>query len=269
MLTRARALRGTHVVAVWAAVVLMAAPAVPAWADVTVTPTQVAQGSSAGVTFRLTNDSRSASMTRVTVFLPEATPIGEVYPYSVPGWAPRVSTRRLDPRSKAAAGIRTNDVTTAVEWNAARGKAPGPGKVVELAMSLNPIPAVDRLTFTVAVEYSDGTAAPWGDAKAAEGTGTRNPGPTIAVVPRAVRRAGAEDPALADRRTATGVPAGTSSGTAAGGLLVALLAAAAVVLYRRRAASTPAAASAEGTADKYPSPGGQADGQQAQATASS
>jgi len=170
------------------------------------------------------------------VFLPEATSIGEVYPYSVSGWAPRVSTRRLDQPSKAASGIRTSEVITAVEWNAARGKAPGPNTVVELSLSLNPVPAVD-LKFTVAVSYSDGTVARWGDASGAEEAGTQNPGPVIAVVPRPVRADRAEGPARVDQRKGIDAPTGISSRTVAGGLLVALLAVAALVLYRRRAAA--------------------------------
>jgi len=180
MTARPSRLRRALVVAGSAAALSLLTPAVSAWSDVTVTPAQATYGGSAGVTFRVTNASRSASMTRVTIYLPEATPIGEVYPYSVPGWAPKMSMRTVSQPSQSGSRIRTTQVATAVEWNAFPGKAPKPGEVAELSLSLNPIPVADRLVFTVVEAYSDGTVVQWG---AAGGTGSARPGPVIELVP--------------------------------------------------------------------------------------
>jgi Domain of unkown function (DUF1775) len=236
-------LRRFVVVAASAAALSFVAPAVSGWADVTVTPAQAMQGDSAGVTFRVRNDSR-ASLSRVTVYLPEATPIEEVYPYSVPGWAPKVSMRKVDARSKVAARLRTSEVVSAVEWRAAPGTAPGPGKVVELPLSLNPIPVVDRLVFSVAVTHSDGTVVRWGESEAAGVAKSPNPGPTITVIPRAAREDRAEGRAPGAAADRTNVPAGPPPAWVAGFLLLALSAVAAVLVFRRRMASDASPADA-------------------------
>jgi uncharacterized protein YcnI len=237
MTARPSALRRVLVVAGSAAALSLLTPAVSAWSDVSVAPTQATHGGSAGVTFRVTNASRSASMTRVTIHLPEATPIGEVYPYSVPGWAPKMSMRTLRQPSQSGSGI--SRVAAAVEWNAFPGKAPKPGEVAELSLSLNPIPVADRLVFTVIETYSDGTVVRWG---AAGGTGSPRPGPVIELVSPANRDQGAD---ISTQTAAADSTDGPSPLLFVGGLVAGLAAAAAFAWLRRRVAPNTSAADAE------------------------
>jgi uncharacterized protein YcnI len=227
-------------VAVSVVVLSLVGTAASAWADVTVTPAQATQGDAAGVTFRVTNTCRAALMSRVTIFLPEATPIGEVYPYSVPGWAARTSMRTLKP-SEVSSGRRTSQVVASVEWIATPGAAPKPGQVADLSLSLNPLPAVDQLQFTVVENYSDGTVVRWG------GSSAGRPGPVIALVARTIPAKGAGEPTGASPSGGQDISSDQSPLIVTSGVLVALLAAATLLWYRRRAASSrPGDAAAPG-----------------------
>jgi hypothetical protein len=136
-------------VALAAAVLGAVSFAAPASADVGLTPAQATQGGGVGVTFRIHNDSRTAPITTVEVRLPAESPIPEVYPYSVPDWAPNTTVRKVD------------NLVTAITWTAVPGKALEPGAVAELSTSLAPLPKIDKLVFTVVERHSDGTAATW------------------------------------------------------------------------------------------------------------
>jgi hypothetical protein len=156
-----------------------------------------------------------------------------------------MSMRTVSQPSQSGSGIRTTQVATAVEWNAFPGKAPKPGEVAELSLSLNPIPVADRLVFTVVEAYSDGTVVQWG---AAGGTGSACPGPVIELVPPAGRDQGAGTLTQTDRADGTDAPAGPSPLLFVGGLLAVLLAASAFAWLRRRVAPNVSPAGSDGPA---------------------
>lgn len=131
-----------------------------------------------------------------------------------------------------------------VEWIATRGAAPKPGKGAELSLSLNPLPAADRLEFIVVEAYSDGTVVRWGSAGAACSDVAR-PGPVIEMVPGA---ASASDVDKANRTgpdDRTDGPAERFPLVVAGITLAALLAALVLSgIARRRPQTMPAASPA-------------------------
>ncbi|MBM0236263.1 DUF1775 domain-containing protein, partial [Micromonospora sp. ATA32] len=88
------------------------------------------------------------------------TPIAEVYPMSVPGWAPRITSQKLDQPVAGihAAGVDT--ITASVVWTRASGSPAGPAR---LALSMGPLPQAERLPFEVIQTYSDGTVVRWSD----------------------------------------------------------------------------------------------------------
>jgi uncharacterized protein YcnI len=241
------AVRRTVVVAASAAALSVVASAAPASADVTVSPTQATQGDSAGVTFRVQN-SRSASVSRVTVYLPEATPIDEVYPYSVPDWAPKVSMRTLGQQSGSDSDTRGTEVVAAVEWSTSPEMAPKPGQAFELSLSLNPIPVTDRLEFTVVETYSDGKVVRHGKARASVDSGASLGGPTIAVLPRTIRESRADGGTNTGQNDDPAVPGGISNEGVAGVLLAGLFAVLALVRFRRRAAPNRSSTGTDGAA---------------------
>ncbi|GAA4252914.1 DUF1775 domain-containing protein [Dactylosporangium darangshiense] len=135
--------------------------AAPASADVSVTPSEADQGGAADLTFRITNESRTASVTAVEVQLPADTPIAEVYPVSVADWAPAMTNVKIDKPVESLHGYQITDVTTAVKWVAMPDKALAPGGTTELYLAIGPLPAVAQLSFGVVLTNSDGTQVRW------------------------------------------------------------------------------------------------------------
>ncbi|MER7278511.1 DUF1775 domain-containing protein [Dactylosporangium sp. NPDC000244] len=140
-----------------AGVLALAGIAAPAAADVVVTPTEAVQGDGADLTLRITNESRTASVTAIDVRLPADNPIAEVYPLSVDDWAPAMTNVKVDKPLASLHGYQITEVTTAIKWIAMPDKALPPGKTTELYLSIGPLPAVDKLAFGVVLINSDGT----------------------------------------------------------------------------------------------------------------
>lgn len=153
-----------------------ARPGVASAAEVTVTtsPAQVHQGDAIELAVVLPEERAGSRTTRIELRMPADAPIGEVYPLSVPDWAPSITTRPLD---QPVAGIHApelDQVTEAVTWIRMPG-ATGPAR---LSLGMGPMPATDRLTFEVIQTYADGTVVRWADP-----AGGAHPAPTVALLP--------------------------------------------------------------------------------------
>ncbi|MGC5286661.1 DUF1775 domain-containing protein [Micromonospora sp. DT231] len=180
-------------------------------ADVTTTPTEARQGDAVRLEFTVPEERAGTKTNQIEVRLPADAPIAEVYPMSVNGWAPRISSRTLD---KPVAGIHSSGVstvTTAVTWVRVGESDPGPAR---LALSMGPMPQAERLTFEVVQTYADGTVVRWADAAGPHRA------PAITLLPAAP---GAAGPAAHGGHggPAAGAPAAPDSGVdaapAAGG----------------------------------------------------
>ncbi|MEU4474713.1 DUF1775 domain-containing protein [Micromonospora sp. NPDC023888] len=200
-------------------------------ADVTTTPTQARQGDAVRLEFSVPEERAGTKTNQIEVRLPVDAPVAEVYPMSVNGWAPRISSRTLD---KPVAGIHSSGVstvTTAVTWVRVGESDPGPAR---LALSMGPMPQVERLTFEVVQTYADGTVVRWADAAG------RHRAPALTLLPAAPGAAGpathgghggpaAGAPAAGDSDVDAAPAAGTGaagdeSGSADGMLAAGLLA---------------------------------------------
>ena len=134
--------------------------AAPAAADVTVEPPSAPQGSGANVTFRVTNTAPKA-ITKVRVVLPKDTPIAEVFPLSVPDWAPQIENMKLaKPLTSVHGGAPVTETAAAITWIAMPGKALAPGKSADVAVALGPLPMVSQMRFVVEPTYADGKPGP-------------------------------------------------------------------------------------------------------------
>lgn len=218
----------------------------PAGADIGVTPPQATQGDSARVTLRIPNERAPAYTTKVEVFLPESYPIAEVYPMSVPDWAPGLTMRQLAEPTALIHGTETTEVVSAVTWTLVANPAGNPVEASELSLSLGPLPATNRLVFSLRQTYSDGTVVQWGSAPGSDGVYWALPPPELALVP-----ATAEDAAQGEAGGQTGAEAATghdepteaaTRGTGLGvalsvAMIIALVGAGAIVMYPRRRAA--------------------------------
>lgn len=233
-------------VAVTAAVLGAAAPAA---ADVTVEPPSAAQGSGANVTFRVTNTAPTA-ITKVRLVLPKDTPVAEVFPLSVPDWAPQIENMKLTkPLTSIHGGTPVTETAAAITWIAAGGRNLAPGKSTELSVALGPLPMVSQMRFTLEPTYAGGKPGP------------ALPAATLTLTPSDGQQApghtsghGGTGPATEDEQFAELVgqaqaeDGGGGFWSAAGWIVAALAGAAAVVALirgRRRGAGPAEAPAAE------------------------
>jgi uncharacterized protein YcnI len=160
MPTCSRPVTRTFALALGAALAGVLPLAPEAAADVTISPTTAVQGDAASVTFHVQNQRGRARTTRVEVDLPPDTPIAEVYPMTVPYWAPRIIMREVKDPLPGLHGSALTEATSAVIWERA-SDAPAPPAVETLRLEMGPMPETDRLVFTVVQTYSDGTVQRW------------------------------------------------------------------------------------------------------------
>lgn len=160
-------------VAALAAGAFGSAPA--AFADVSLTPSAAIRGDGVNVTFEVPTERADAHTTKVEIYLPEQTPIAEVFPLSVPEWAPQMTHRKLATPLQDMHGGLTREVVSAVIWT--RVVPPSePNEVVRLPISIGPLPETDNVAFTVVQTYSDGAVVRW------DGSPER-PAPTLTLRP--------------------------------------------------------------------------------------
>ncbi|MEV0430782.1 DUF1775 domain-containing protein [Micromonospora sp. NPDC050495] len=230
-------------------------PGAASAAEVTVTtsPAQVRQGDAIELAVVLPEERSGSRTTRIELKMPADAPIGEVYPLSVPDWAPSITTRRLDQPVAGIHAAELDQVTDAVTWI----RMPGTRGAARLSLGMGPMPATDRLTFQVIQTYADGTVVRWADPP-----GGAHPAPTVTLLPPPPGTAahggdagpagaahgghgavgGGQDGAAPGGATAGGLTAGaTDDGPSAdlllgGGLLAGLAGGAAIgwLLSRRR-----------------------------------
>ena len=222
------ATRGSILATTVAAAVLGAAS--PAAADATVSPATAEQGAGVNLTFTVTNDHPKAAITEVRLLMPPATPVAEVYPLSVPDWAPQTTLRTLNPPLRSIHGGAPVTATTAgILWTATAGRAIAPGGTADLMVAMGPLPESDRITFTLQPTYADGSTGP-----------ALPPVAMTLTAPVAVM----EDPTGGDdfSDVLRQAEAGTSPWTYAGWIVALLIAVGAVVaVLRSGRACTPAA----------------------------
>ncbi|MGC4875618.1 DUF1775 domain-containing protein [Micromonospora sp. DT43] len=150
-------------------------------ADVTTTPTEARQGDAVRLEFSVPEERAGTNTSRIEVRLPADAPVAEVYPMSVDGWAPTISSRTLDTPVAGIHSSGVSTVTTAVTWVRVAAGASGPAR---LALSMGPLPQAERLTFEVVQTYADGTVVRWADASGAHRA------PVLTLLPPAAGAAG-------------------------------------------------------------------------------
>ncbi|MEV6813032.1 DUF1775 domain-containing protein [Micromonospora sp. NPDC051296] len=188
--------RGGPVAALATAAVLLW-PAAAQAADAGFTPTEARQGEAVKLEFVVPDERPGVRTERIEIRLPADTPIAEVYPLSIDGWAPLITTRKLDTPVAGIHGPATDIVTASVTWSRTPAAGDGPAR---LPLSMGPLPQTDRLTFELLQTYADGLVVRWGD-----GPGLR-PLPALTLLPA--------DPAAAGGHGGHGAAPGGQPGDA-------------------------------------------------------
>ncbi len=132
----------------------------PAFADVTVSPASVPQGSGQNLTYHYVNDG-ALPVSQVTLLIPPDSPIAEVYPLSVDDWAPKIDYQQLtEPLKTIHGGTPVTQVPKSITWIAMTGKEIKPGAAADLSVALGPLPTLSSITFSLTGKYTDGKTAP-------------------------------------------------------------------------------------------------------------
>jgi periplasmic copper chaperone A len=146
------------VIAVFVAVV--AAGIGVASAHVSVSSPDASPGGFGELTFRVPNESDTASTVSVKIQIPPETPLPSLSTEPVPGWTVIRTEADLKTPVKVE-GQEVSSYTSVVEFRADSGGGIGPGEFQEFALLGGPFPDARSITFNVVQTYSDGSEAAW------------------------------------------------------------------------------------------------------------
>jgi len=228
------------------AVALLAAGIGTASAHVSVSSTDAAPGGFGEMTFRVPNESDSASTTGLRVQLPTDTPLAFVSVEPVPGWTVTTETTPLDPPVDVE-GSQITEAVSEISWTADdEDAAIAPGEYLSFSVSGGPLPDAESLTLPAIQVYSDGTEVSWIE-PSVEGQGEpEHPAPVLDLTAaEAAPAEAATDPAATSADEGTSGPAVTALVVGIVGLLAGIAGIALALAARRQAATPASAATAE------------------------
>lgn len=211
-------LRRAGVVTALAAVGVLAA-AGAASAHVTIHPDSYAKGATDGaLTFRVPNESDTASTTKVQLFLPTDHPLLGVLVSPHDGWTAKVTDALLKTPVKTDDGTIT-DAVSEITWT---GGKVGPGRYEDFDVAFGQLPDdTAQLTFKTLQTYSDGKVVRWIEEAAQGDEEPESPAPVLKLT-----AASNGTPAAAAKDSASD---STARGLGIGGLVVGVLGLAAAV----------------------------------------
>ncbi|MGR6962881.1 YcnI family copper-binding membrane protein [Geodermatophilus sp. URMC 61] len=129
-------------------------------AHVRVSSTDAAPGGYGELTFRVPNESDTASTVSLRVQVPADTPLASVSLEPVPGWTATTTTGQIDPPVEVH-GSEVTEAVTEITWTADPGAGIAPGQYRTFSISAGPIPEVDAMSFPTIQTYDDGTEQAW------------------------------------------------------------------------------------------------------------
>ena len=159
-LPRPLARLGVVVLALLTALAAALAGAGAAPAHVSVSSADAAAGGFGKLTFRVPNESDTASTVALRISIPEESALASLRVQPVPGWTVTTTTADLQTPLESH-GEQVSSYVSVVEFRAADGGGIRPGEFQEFALSGGPFPDAAQLTFPAVQTYSDGTEAAW------------------------------------------------------------------------------------------------------------
>jgi uncharacterized protein YcnI len=130
----------------------------PAFAHVTINPSDATQGGFGKFTFRVPTERDNASTTRLEVQFPADHPIAFVSVQPHQGWTASVAKVKLATPIQSDDGAVTEAVSK-ITWTGGQIK---PGEFDEFAVSVGPLPSdVSALTFRAVQTYDNGEVVRW------------------------------------------------------------------------------------------------------------
>lgn len=215
-----------------------------AGAHVTVHTDSTASGSFSALTFRVPNESDTASTVKLEVQLPKDTPFLYVSSKPIPGWTVKMTEAPL-PEPVESEGTKITKAITTVTWTASGGAAVKPGEYQDFSISAGPLPKPGTIELPAVQTYSDGEVVKWNQPTPASGEEPEYPVPTFVIT--AAEAEGSHTDAAPAPNTGEAAASPTDStdplarGLAIGGILVGAAGVATAVVAVRRSSRTPSA----------------------------
>ncbi|MGY1724303.1 YcnI family protein [Blastococcus sp. SYSU DS0533] len=166
-------------------------------AHVTVSSADAAPGGFGKLTFRVPNESDTASTVAVRIQIPEEAAMGSLRAQPVPGWTISTETTELAEPIEVH-GREISSYISLVEFRAADGAGIAPGQFQEFALSGGPFPEAEQLGFPAVQSYSDGSEAAWIEPTLAGQGEPERPAPVLSLVPGDAPAEGVRAVATAD-----------------------------------------------------------------------
>lgn len=129
-------------------------------AHVSVSSSDAVPGGFGKMTFRVPNESDTASTVSLRIQIPEEAAMASLRVQSLPGWTATTTTAELAEPVEAH-GRSISTYVSVVEFRAADGGGIRPGEFQEFALSGGPFPEADSLAFPAVQGYSDGSESAW------------------------------------------------------------------------------------------------------------
>lgn len=155
--------------------------ALPAFAHVTVNPDEAEQGGYAKLTFRVPNESETASTVKVQVSLPTDTPFASARVKPHPGWTVEATKSKL-PKPVKTGDFNLTEAVTSITWTAGPGSEIKPGEFEEFDISVGPLPEKASIAFPATQTYSDKSVVKWNQPVKAGAEEPEKPAPTLTLV---------------------------------------------------------------------------------------
>jgi uncharacterized protein YcnI len=169
---------GVVLAAVLTALVASVVAATGASAHVTVSSADAAAGGYGKLTFRVPNESDTASTVSLRISIPEDEAMASLQAQAVPGWTITTTSAQLDEPIDNH-GQEITSYVSVVEFRADAGGGIAPGRFQEFALSGGPFPDAETLSFPAVQTYSDGTESAWIEPTVEGQEEPENPAPTL------------------------------------------------------------------------------------------
>jgi uncharacterized protein YcnI len=186
-------------------VALIGLLAAPAWAHVSVSPSEAPRGSFTTLTFQVPNETEDANTTKVEVQFPQDHPIADASVQAIPGWNVVVTKKALETPITTDEGDSLDEGVNTVTWTAT-GDGIKPGFFEQFKVSVGLPAEGDTLTFPALQTYDNGDVVRWIGVETTPGEEPEDPAPTLTLT-----EAGEDDHGA----TATTVPAASDGGASA------------------------------------------------------
>ncbi|MGY1782817.1 YcnI family copper-binding membrane protein [Geodermatophilus sp. SYSU D01036] len=211
---------GVVLAAVLTALVASVVVAATASAHVTVSSADAAAGGYGKLTFRVPNESDTASTVSVRISIPEDQALASLRTLPVPGWTVVTTAAEL-PEPVDNHGTEITSYVSVVEFRADAGGGIAPGQFQEFSLSGGPFPDADTLSFPTVQTYSDGTESAWIEPTVEGQEEPENPAPTLTLAAAPGDTTDTDTAAAADGHAHDGEVSGEPAGLA---LFLAILA---------------------------------------------